>query len=166
MFHTPSQAPSIAMTTPAAPLIHNFGMRPSAGTRPDGSASFAHRLREALERKGVNPNQIEVELEKRGIRFARQTIYAMLSGSTGKPTWDKLVLLCEVLGVRPEWLAEGELPMHPAPVLDDAEIQLIQNFRAMSHPHKRDLADIAERWADGDTEDPKPSEHRAPPARQ
>lgn len=98
----------------------------------------------------LNPNRIEV---KTNGAVTRQAIYAMLSGATGKPTWDKLVLLCAQLGVRPEWLAEGELPMHPAPHLDDEEIALVQAFKEMSHAHQRDLTEIARRWAEEDSDD-------------
>lgn len=86
----------------------------------------------------------------------------MLSGRTGKPTWDKLVLLCAFLGVRPEWLADGELPMTPAPLLDDTETELIQAYRRMSAGHQRDAAEILKRWAEEDSENPRASDFHHP----
>lgn len=103
-----------------------------------------------MDRKGANANRIEV---KTGA-ITRQAIGMMLSGQTGKPSWAKLVLLSTYLGVRPEWLAEGENPMVPAPVLKDEEVTLIEYYRLMSKPHQKDLREIAERWSDEDDDNP------------
>jgi hypothetical protein len=116
----------------------------------DDLSTFAGRLRHAMDRKGANANRIEV---KTGA-ITRQAIGMMLSGQTGKPSWAKLVLLSTYLGVRPEWLAEGESPMFPAPVLKDEEVSLIEHYRAMSRTHQKDLRDIAERWSDEDDGNP------------
>lgn len=112
-------------------------------------ATLAARLRKAMTLKAVNANQVEI-----ATGITRQAIYLMLKGTTEKPSWPVLVKLCEYLGVRPEWLADGELPMYPAPVLDDDEIQLIEDYRTMSRPHQKDIRDIATRWAEEDAESP------------
>lgn len=109
------------------------------------------RLKQAMRLRDMNPNRIEVMT---GIK--RQTLYAALKGQTQNFSWPKLVQLSECLGVRPEWLAEGALPMYPPPILDDGEIQLIQDYRDMSESHQKDLVEIARRWA---------SEDGAPPSR-
>lgn len=124
--------------------------------------TLAGRLKEALRLNGTNPNQVEV---KTGI--ARQTLYAILRGQTQTLSWPILVQLCAHLGVRPEWMAEGKLPMYPTPALDDEEIQLIHDYREMSMGHRRDLIDIARRWADEDAVTPSAaSPFRKPPPRQ
>jgi len=142
-------------------------------TRKDGAhrgdeieaASLADRLQQAMDRKGSNPNRIEV-----ATGIPRQTLYAALRGQTRNFTYEKLVVVSEHLGVRPEWLARGEAPMCPTPELkDEDEIQLIRDFRDMSPSHQRDLAEIARRWADEDTHDPtgnRPFYHPKPPKQQ
>lgn len=122
-------------------------------------STFPGRLRFAMGRKGTNANKIEV---KTGA-ITRQAIGMMLSGQTGKPSWNKLVLLSSYLGVRPEWLAEGETPMVPAPILKDEEVSLIECYRLMSPVHKKDLREIAERWSDENDDDqvpPQPTSQR------
>lgn len=142
--------------TPAR-LIHNSQML-SASLHPDDAQTFAGRLELAMKRKGVNANQMQVAMAKAGYHLPRQTLGNMLRGRTKRPTWDKLVLISSYLGVRPEWLADGVLPMLPAPMLDDNELQLVLAFRAMSPNHQKDLCDIAERWAESDgDDDPGPS---------
>lgn len=156
------------------PFTRNSGQRwtipltgqqgPHAHMAPELS-TFAARLQHAMDRKKTNANRIEVETGD----ITRQSIGFMLSGKTAKPTWDKLVLLANHLGVRPHWLADGEGPMLPTPELKDEEIELIEHFRHMSATHRKDLCDIAERWADEDDDGPRPSLRpglRPPPRRQ
>lgn len=119
-------------------------------------SSFPLRLRKAMKVKGVNANQISVAMSKMGYHLPRQTIGNMLRGRTKMPRWDKLVLISGILGVRPEWLADGVLPMAPAPFLDENERQLVEAFRKMSATHQVDLADIALRWAEADGDAPDP----------
>jgi hypothetical protein len=113
-------------------------------------STLAARLRFAMDRKKTNANRIEIETGE----ISRQAVGFMLDGTTTKPTWDKLVLLSAYLGVRTEWLAQGEGAMFPTPQLKDEEIELIEHFRAMSNSHRKDLQDIAERWADEDDNTP------------
>jgi transcriptional regulator with XRE-family HTH domain len=119
--------------------------------------TFRSRLKEAMARTGVNANQMSVAMAKLGYHLPRQTIGNMLRGRTKMPRWDKLVLISGYLGVRPEWLADGVLPMEPAPFLDDSERKLVEAFRRMSPQHRGDLEDIAERWAEADGSPPDPS---------
>jgi transcriptional regulator with XRE-family HTH domain len=133
--------------------------------KPDLS-TLAGRLRFAMARKETNANQIEVDT---GEEIKRQTVGFILSGKTLKPTWDKLLLLANHLGVRPHWLAEGEEPMLPSPTLKDEEVELIEHFRHLSSSHQQDLRDLAERWADQDREGPgsrHPPGHRPPKRHQ
>jgi transcriptional regulator with XRE-family HTH domain len=124
--------------------------------------TLPERLKRAMTLRGTNPNRVEVST---GI--TRQTLYAVLRGNTKNFSWPLLVKVSNHLGIRPEWLAEGKLPMFPPPTLDDSEIQLIQDFREMSEGHQKDLSDIARRWAD---EDGPPSRgnpfRRVPPTHQ
>lgn len=116
-----------------------------------------------MERKGVNANQIQVVMASAGYHLPRQTIGNMLRGRTKVPRWDKLVQISAYLGVRPEWLADGVLPMYPVPTLDEAEMALVQSFRALSSQHQRDLCDIAERWAETDDDESRSSATRYQP---
>lgn len=126
-------------------------------------STLAARLRFAMDRKRTNANRIEIETGE----ITRQAVGFMLDGTTTKPTWDKLVLLSAHLGVRTEWLAQGEGAMLPTPQLKDEEIQLIEYYRSMSKLHRKDLCDIAERWADEDDGDgPAPTRHHRPPMRK
>jgi hypothetical protein len=108
--------------------------------------TLSERLRFAIVQRGTNPNRIE-----RTTGITRQTLYAALQGKTKAFEWPTLETISSHLGVSPDWLAEGRLPMHPAPELkEDDEIQLVYDFRAMSDTHRRDLAEIASRWAEED----------------
>jgi transcriptional regulator with XRE-family HTH domain len=108
------------------------------------------RLRHAINLSGSNPNKIEV-----ATGITRQALYAVLQGKTKTLSYPVLRALSKNLGVRPEWLADGRMPMHPAPELkDDDEIALVHAFRAMSLQHQRDLSDIALRWAEEDESRP------------
>jgi transcriptional regulator with XRE-family HTH domain len=158
---------SSPLTAPAIDASHNQQMRKmaAAARRTDGEVEFSSlsgRLRYALAQRGTNPNRIELST---GI--PRQTFYAVLKGQTQNFTYEVLARVSEFLGVRPEWLAKGEMPIHPAPDLkDDEEIQLIYDFRGMSPSHKRDLVEIARKWADDDDEAPskgRPFHHPKPP---
>lgn len=151
---------STAATAAPATLIHNPAMR---GQKHEAESTFPGRLREAMERKSINANQIQVAMARAGFHLPRQTIGNMLRGRTKVPRWDKLVIISAFLGVRPEWLADGVLPMIPTPTLDESELQLVQAFRALSQQHRRDLCDIAERWAETDAEAPGPSRGRYDP---
>lgn len=123
--------------------------RVTTDNNPDLS-DLAGRLRHAINLAGSNPNRIEVST---GI--TRQALYAVLQGKTKALSYPVLRALSKHLGVRPEWLADGRMPMHPAPELkDDDEIALVHAFRAMSLQHQRDLADIAQRWAEEDESRP------------
>lgn len=147
------QSVSTARATRFQGLVHNSRMQSAGGTVHDPEPSFPDRLRSAMERKGVNANQMQVAMAKAGYHLPRQTIGNMLRGRTRMPRWDKLVLISSFLGVRPEWLADGVPPMIPTPQLDEAEMQLVLAFRAMSMHHRKDLCDIAERWAESDEDD-------------
>lgn len=147
------QTVSTARTAAFRGLVHNSRMT-SEGH--DDDSSFPQRLRKAMKVKGVNANQISVAMSKMGYHLPRQTIGNMLRGRTKMPRWDKLVLISGNLGVRPEWLADGVLPMEPAPFLDENERQLVDAFRRMSATHQIDLADIAQRWAEADGDVPGP----------
>jgi transcriptional regulator with XRE-family HTH domain len=116
---------------------------------PDFS-DLSGRLRYAIKLAKSNPNQIEI-----ATGITRQALYAVLQGKTKALSYPVLRALSKHLGVRPEWLADGRMPMHPAPELkDDDEIQLVKDFRGMSLQHQRDLADIAHRWAEEDESRP------------
>lgn len=142
---------SSGLTTTNTPFMHNPRMRKIAGAvraqeQEHDLTSLEGRLRFAMAQRGTNPNQIELST---GI--PRQTFYAVLRGQTQNFTFDVLARVAKHLGVRHEWLARGDMPIHPAPQLkDDDEIQLIHDFRDMSPSHQRDLAEIARRWADED----------------
>lgn len=129
---------SILLTTAQTGVPLNVGMAELS--------TFAERLQQAIDRKKTNPNQIEVR-----VGITRQAIYAMLKGTTANPTLPNLSKLCEFLGVRQDWLANGELPMFPAPALDDEEIDLVDSFRQLSPQHQRDIAEIVKRWAEEDS---------------
>jgi transcriptional regulator with XRE-family HTH domain len=131
--------------------------------KPDLS-TVAGRLQLAIDRNKSNANKIEVDT---GGEITRQAVRLILKGVTLKPTWDKLLLLANNLGVRPHWLASGEEPMLPTPTLKDEEVELIQHFRHLSPTHKQDLRDLAERWADQDGEGPgqRPAPAIRPPRR-
>jgi transcriptional regulator with XRE-family HTH domain len=113
-------------------------------------STFAARLAFAIRKRKTNANRIEL-----ATGMARQTVYLLLAGKTAKPSWPTLVKLCDHLGVRPEWLAEGDEPMAPNPILDDVEMRLIESYRAMSHSHQKDLRTIADQWANEDDADPR-----------
>jgi transcriptional regulator with XRE-family HTH domain len=137
--------------------MHNRGMgkigNAARQVQEADSSSLAGRLRYAMMQRNTNPNKIELST---GI--PRQTFYAVLRGQTQNFTYDVLARVSKYLGVRPEWLARGDMPINPAPQLkDDDEIQLVYDFRGMSPQHQRDLAEIARRWADEDGEHPSPS---------
>lgn len=140
--------------------MHNRRMAKSAIAHKAGTdlSTLSGRLAFALLGKDSNPNQVETAT---GVK--RQTLYAVLAGRTQILTWDVLTKIAENLGVRPEWLQEGQMPIHPVPELrDEEEIQLIYDFREMSHYHRRDLADIAKRWAEEDSDKPhkgRPFQH-------
>jgi transcriptional regulator with XRE-family HTH domain len=123
---------SIAFPIPGAVSSHNPDMparprqRVTIDHNPDLS-DLAGRLRHAINLAGSNPNKIEVST---GI--TRQALYAVLQGKTKALSYPVLRALSKHLGVRPEWLADGRMPMQPAPELkDDDEIQLVQAFRTM-----------------------------------
>lgn len=135
--------------------------------RPD-TGTLAGRLALAMELKGrMNANQLAERTGK-----TRQAVGKVLNGKTQQLYWDTAVEYATELGVRPEWLQKGILPMYPAPELkDDEEIKLIEDFRHMSASHQRDLVEIARRWAEEDDGDDTPTQHpfhRAPkpPPRQ
>ena len=123
---------------------------------------MAGRLSFVLDQKKTNPNKVELAT---GIQ--RQTLYAVIRGQTKTLTYPILKALSKHLGIRSEWLAEGKMPMYPAPELkDDDEIQLVHDFREMSPSHQRDIAEIARRWAEEDGGEPSPSRQfypRRPP---
>lgn len=154
LLHTPngkrySHAMSSPLTAVCIRVMHNPRMSKKTtgelGREPD-LTTLASRLRFAMDQRGTNPNAIE---SSTGI--TRQTLYAVLNGATKNFTFDVLERVAAHLGVRHEWLAKGEMPIHPAPELkDDDEIQLVYDFRDMSPSHQRDLADIARRWAEED----------------
>lgn len=127
------------------PTLRKNGMGKQA--LHDETGTLAGRLALAMELRGkTNPSQIET-----ATGITRQALYRVLDGKTEKLTWVILVKLADHLGVRPEWLQDGVLPMHKVPELkDDEEIRLIDDFRHMSPHHQRDLADIARRWAEED----------------
>lgn len=132
--------------------MHNPRMGKSAvESKTEGNLStLAGRLAFALTQKDSNPNKVETAV---GVK--RQTLYAVLAGRTQILTWDVLTKIADNLGVRPEWLQEGQMPIHPVPELkEEEEIQLIYDFREMSVYHKRDLAEIAKRWAEEDADKP------------
>lgn len=146
---------SIALPMIFMGLSHNPDMpaKPRSPVTIDNDpdlSDLAGRLRHAINLAGSNPNQIEVNT---GI--TRQAIYAVLKGTTKALSYPVLRALSKHLGVRPEWLADGRMPMRPAPELkDDDEIALVHAFRAMSLQHQRDLAAIAQRWAEEDESGP------------
>jgi hypothetical protein len=148
---------SIAIGAGKSKVIHNaaVGKTSSHTVAHDQEAqdTLASRLALAMKLKGVNANQIET-----ATGIPRQAIYAARDGKSLKLMGDTLVKLCEYLGVRPKWLADGELPMHATPSLDQDEVQLIENYRHMSPANQKALRDIAERWSEED--DPKPGKHR------
>jgi DNA-binding XRE family transcriptional regulator len=116
--------------------------------------TLAERLEAAMAARGTNPNKVA-----NAVGIERQTLYAVASGKTQKLLWETCVKVAAHLGIRPEWLNDGELPMHPAPKLrDDDEIQLIENYRHLSDAHRKDLRDFAAKWAEED--DPTPSKSR------
>jgi hypothetical protein len=149
---------SSALTTAGIRVMHNPRMKKTGGAAQRfeadvEAASLAGRLKFAMSQRGTNPNKIELST---GI--PRQTFYAVLRGQTQNFTYEVLTRVAKHLGVRSEWLARGEMPIHPAPTLkDEDEIQLVYDFRGMSPQHQRDLADIARRWADEDGTEPSPS---------
>lgn len=135
---------SIASTTRFCEVVHNpcVGIKHDQAHNPE---TLAGRLQIALDLRDVNPNKVEI-----ATGISRQTLYAVLNGKTDHFLHETLVVVCDYLGVRPTWLADGELPMYPPPVLSEEEVELISSFRAMSASHRRDLADIAQRWAGED----------------
>lgn len=146
---------SSVLTTPFASPADNGDMTKKAIAHDDDLSTLGGRLAFLFRIRKTNPNRIEVST---GI--TRQAIGLMLKGTTGKPSWPVLVKLSDHLGVRPEWLADGEEPMvRAATVNDDAEARLLRDFREMSAGHKRDLTDIARRWAEEDA-DPRPDSPR------
>jgi transcriptional regulator with XRE-family HTH domain len=163
---------SSVIPTPGVKVIHNPANNLITGgmgaiEKPD-PGTLRGRLALAIEiRKGMNPNRLA---DATGM--SRQAVYRVLDGKTRKLLWDTAVLYATELGVRPEWLQDGVLPMLPAPVLkDDDEIRLVEDFRHMSPAHQRDLAEIARRWAEEDGDGDTPHHHpflRAskPPPRQ
>jgi hypothetical protein len=125
--------------------------------------TLAGRLRLAMEAKNrMNANQLAI-----ATGFTRQQVGKVLNGVTKKLLWDTAVIYAGVLGIRPDWLQDGELPMYPIPRLkSDEEIRLIEDFRHMSPSHQRDLAEIAQRWAEEDNDGPNShpfSPHKRPP---
>lgn len=138
--------------------MHNLGVR-TKGPRPPvraldigqyDLATLAGRLNYAMDLRNTNPNKIELST---GIR--RQTLYAVQRGKTQIFTYEVLLQITSHLGVRPDWLAKGQMPIHPPPELkDDDEIQLIHDFRDMTPAHQRDLAKIARDWAEEDGGEP------------
>ena len=136
---------------------------------PDGeieTGGLAGRLQLAMELRRKNPNQIA-----NATGVTRQTLYAVLGGRTKNFSYPVLSAVAKELNIRAEWLARGELPMLPVKTLkDDEEIQLIENFRRMSPLHARDLADIAQRWAEedqaGELGYARPFHHPKPPKAQ
>jgi predicted XRE-type DNA-binding protein len=133
---------------------------PTTATGQAATQGLVGRLKQAMRLRDMNPNRIEIAT---GIK--RQTLYAVLRGQTQNFSWPKLVQLSECLGVRPEWLADGGLPMYPPPTLDDDEIQLIQDYRDMAESHQKDLAEIARRWAQEDGAPPSRGSPFRPKAR-
>lgn len=158
---------SIPFGTPRNRVVHNRGMgaktvKSDASHIEDHDVSLASRLKRALTLRGTNPNRVEI-----ATGITRQTLYAVLNGQTENISRPILVKLCDHLGVRPEWMADGELPMNPAPALNDEEIQLIEDFKHMSPSHQRDLCEIASRWAEEDDVTPSRSRpYPRPPRRQ
>jgi hypothetical protein len=152
-----SQRLSNTFRTGASKVIHN----PRVGKKQvvaheSTETTLAERLQAAMSLRGIptNPNKIET-----ATGITRQTLYAVRDGKTQKLLWETCVKLAAYLGVRPEWLNDGELPMHPVPKLeDDDEIQLIEHYRHLSPSHQKDIRAIAERWAEED--DPHPSKTR------
>jgi transcriptional regulator with XRE-family HTH domain len=152
---TDSHAMSIAFPIIRDLMSHNPDVpanpRPKATleSEPDFS-DLSGRLRHSIRQSKSNPNKIEI-----ATGITRQALYAVLQGKTKALSYPVLRALSKHLGVRPEWLADGRMPMHPAPELkDDDEIQLVKDFRGMSLQHQRDLADIAHRWAEEDESRP------------
>lgn len=131
--------------------------------RAEDLKTLAGRLQYGFDLRGTNANQVA-----EAIGITRQTFYAVLSGKTKNLSWPYAVKTCAHLGLRPEWLTTGELPMFPLPTLDDAEAQLIQDYRVMSEGHQKDLTALARSWADddGDSQPSKGSPFRRIPPTQ
>lgn len=75
--------------------------------------TWNERLKQAVEKTGKNGNQIAVAL-----KIAGSSVQAWLGAGTIAPAQDikgeKLIRLCQFLGIRPEWLLFKEGPMFPA----------------------------------------------------
>lgn len=80
----------------------------------EAAPTLKKRLHNALAFRGTNPNAVE-----QAIGIKRQTLYAVLKGETSEMKWSTLEKLAAHLEVRVRWLAMGELPVFPAPTLEE-----------------------------------------------
>lgn len=129
-------------------------------------STMAGRLSFAMSRrgpKGTNPNQIEA---RTGV--FRQTLYQILAGVNANLSSPNLVKVCDDLGIRPQWLTDGDEPMIAQPILKEEEIDLVVHYRQLSHTHQKDILDLAEKWAgdDDDGDGNRPGTRSPPPHRR
>lgn len=100
------------------------------------------RLKLALAARGITPGTLAKK-----IQVTRATVHYWFSGSTKKLDSDNLFAAAKILGVRPRWLATGELPMFPKPRMSEAAIALVEFFEHMAEDDRQTLLRTAEKFA-------------------
>lgn len=106
------------------------------------ATTFSARLKLALAAKGMEP----IGLAK-AIGARKQTVYYWLKGTTKNPDSINLGRCAARLGVRSEWLQNGELPMFAPPEVGEEEAQLVGYYAKMDPERRKSLMEIAESMA-------------------
>lgn len=100
--------------------------------------TLGKRLQIAMNARGVKAPTLAA---KTGL--TRQGIYKLLKDQTTNPDSDIVMLLCEELFIRVEWLLLEKGAMIPSPELTDDESSLVYAYRELEDEDKRRLLRIA-----------------------
>lgn len=85
--------------------------------------TIAARLKELMSEKGWS----EAELGRRA-HVPQPTVHRIANGETRQPRRDTVTSLARALGVAPEWLWSGHIPLGPddGDILDEGELKQLQ----------------------------------------
>ncbi len=124
------------------------------------AVTLADRLKLAMKARGIRSG---AALAKLAI-VERQTVYYWLNGTTKNIETVTLLRVSEALGVRPEWLLNGALPIYAPPVPTEDEAQIIGFYRRMKSTDQEVFMKMARTLA-GDSNEPPTRDDPFPRAR-
>lgn len=150
------------LAAPRVKSVYIAGMAQTHLTEQSVAAAvtLADRLKLAMKSRGIVTG---AALAKLAI-VERQTVYYWLDGTTKNIETITLLRVSRALGVRPEWLLNGELPTYAPPIPTEDETQIIGFYRRMTASDQHVFMKMAKTLA-GDSDVPATKDDPFPRAR-